>query len=296
MIVQIIINGLILGLVYALVALGFNIIYNATRIFHIAHGAVYVSAAYFYIFFSRIIHGANSPYSQLMIVFLSIICVAGLGISSELLVYRRLRKSQSPLLIYLIASLGFYIVSVNIIAMIFGNETQILSSSNISSYHFAGITVTKMQLIELMASPILITSTIYLLANTILGKVIRAMSDNQTLVQVLGYNSQKYRILILGIGSILAGVASLMVSFDVGVDPQGGLVVFLTASVAVIVGGTNSVYGSIMAAIFIGVIQNLSVWFFSAQWQDAVTFIILIGVLIIRKKGLSDIKLRLEEE
>jgi branched-chain amino acid transport system permease protein len=296
MIFQVIINGLIAGFLYALVALGFNLIYNATRIFHIAHGVVYSSVAYFFLLYSQIFGGFNNLFLQIIIILLSLFSAVFLGITSELLIYRKLRKSGSPLLIYFIASLGFYILIVNLIALLFGNGTQILSSGISSSFSFCTIILTKIQLIEIIVTPLILMAIVYMLKNTILGKVIRAMFDNQTLVQVLGFNVDKYRLIVIGLGSLLAAIASLLVAFDVGVDPQVGMTAFLTAAVAVIIGGVNSVYGTILGAIFLGVIQNLAVWFVSAQWQDTITFLILIIVLLIKKEGLVEIKLRLEEE
>lgn len=295
MIFQVIINGLIAGLIYALIALGFNLIYNATRIFHIAHGVVYTSAAYFFLLFSEIL-GLSNPINQMTVIILSLVSAICLGISSEIFVYRFLRKSDSPLLVYFIASLGFYILVVNLIALSFGNETQILSAGISASISFGNIILTKVQLAEIIIAPVIIAGIIYLLNNTILGKVIRAMYDNQTLVQVLGFNLNKYRLLVIGLGSLLAAIAGLLVAFDVGIDPQVGLIAFLTAAVAVIIGGVNSVYGTIIGAIFLGLVQNIVIWFISAQWQDAVTFLILIIVLLIKKEGLVEIKLRLEEE
>jgi branched-chain amino acid transport system permease protein len=296
MIIQVLINGLIAGLLYALIALGFNIIYNATRIFHIAHGVVYTSAAYFFILYSQILGSFNNLFSQIFVILLSLISTVCLGISSELLIYKKLRKSDSPLLVYFIASLGFYILAVNLIALLFGNETQILSAGVSPSYSFGNIILTKIQLIEIVITPLIILGMVFLLNNSILGRVIRAMFNNQTLVQILGFNLNWYLIIVIGFGSLLAGIASLLVAFDVGIDPQVGLTAFLTAAVAVIVGGVNSIYGTILAAVSLGIIQNLVVWFISAQWQDAITFLILIIVLIIKREGLFEIKLRLEEE
>ena len=296
MIFQVIINGFIAGLLYALIALGFNIIYNATRIFHIAHGVVYTSAAYFFLLYGQILGVNNNLFTQIVVILLSLFSTGCLGISTELLIYRKLRKSDSPLLVYFIASLGFYILVVNLIALLFGNETQILSTGISPSYSIGNIILTKIQLAEIIVSPIILAGMIYLLTKSILGKVIRAMFDNQTFVQVLGFNLNWFRIIIIGLGSLLAGIASLLVAFDVGIDPQVGLAAFLTAAVAVIIGGVNSIYGTILAAVFLGVVQNLVIWFISAQWQDAVTFLILIIVLLIKKEGLVEIKLRLEEE
>jgi len=296
MLIQIIINGFITGLLYSLIALGFNIIYNATRIFHIAHGVVYTSAAYFFLLYNQILGGFNNLFSQILVILLSLISTVCLGISSEILIYKKLRKSDSPLLVYFIASLGFYILAVNLIALLFGNETQILSPGVSPSYSFFTIILSRIQLIEIIITPLILLGMVFLLRNSMLGRVIRAMFDNQTLVQILGFNLNWYRVYVICLGSLLAGIASLLVAFDIGIDPQVGLTAFLTAAVAVIIGGVNSVYGTILAAVFLGIVQNLVVWFISAQWQDAITFLILIIVLLIRKEGLVEIKLRLEEE
>lgn len=297
--IQVIINGLVTGLLYSLIALGFSLIYSGTRAFHIAHGAVYTAGPYFLLAWTgatAVALGGLGVFSFAVVVALSLLSISLLAISFELLVYKPLFKRNAPPLVSFISSLGLYIVIVNLIALIFGNETKILNPQVEPSIEIVGAIVTRIQIIQFAVSASLVLVTLFILTKTSLGRNIRALSNNPTLLSVLGINIEKIRILVFVIGSLLAASSSLLRAFDVGVDPHVGLSAVLTAAVAVIIAGIGSHVGTIIAALLIGIIQNIVVWYTSAQWQDAVTFIILVVILLIRRQGLFSVKLRLEEQ
>jgi branched-chain amino acid transport system permease protein len=298
MLLQVVLNGIIAGCLYAVVALGFSLIYSSTRIFHIAHGAIYTAAVYLFLAvmgISTILSGDSAIIEFIIALTLTIVFICLLASLFEIIIYRPLLRKKAQPLVSLISSLGIYIIGVNIIALIFGNETKILSTSIEPSITFAGLLVTRIQIIQIIVSVLLIASVFLVLHKTSLGRHIRALSDNSVLLNVLGVNINKIRLIVFILGSILAASASLLKAFDVGVDPHVGLTIVLTSAVAVIVGGIGSHYGAVFAAIMIGIVQNLVVWYTSAQWQDAVTYVILAIVLLVRRKGLVEVKLRLEE-
>lgn len=298
MLVQIFLNGLISGLLYALVALGFSLIYSGTRVFHIAHGAIYTASVYLFLAFDflfRILSIEQNLYTLLASLILSLTATSFLAVLFEYFIYRPLMHRNASPLVNLISSLGIYIIVVNLIALIFGNETKILNPEIETSFNIEGIIVTRIQLIQLIVSSIFITLIFIVIGKTTLGRNIRALSDNPALLSVWGINIKKVRLLIFTIGSILAASASLLKAFDVGVDPYVGLSAVLTAAVAIIVGGIGKHHGAVFAALLIGLTQNIVIWYTSAQWQEAVTFVILIIVLLVRKEGLFTSKLRLEE-
>lgn len=290
MIVQVVLNGLIAGLLYALVALGFSLIYSGAKVFHIAHGAVYASAAYFLLAWN-LIPGMPLPLSILLA--LGSACVlAGLF---EILAYRPLARRNASILVTFISSLGLYIITVHLIAIFFGNEPKVINPSIEPVFTLAGIIVTQIQLIQLVTAGLLVTLMLFLLRSTSFGRNIRALSDNSNLASVLGVKVSRVRLQIFVIGSLLAASAALLRAFEVGVDPHIGLSAVLTAAVAVIIGGVGAHGGAVVAAVLIGIVQGVVIWYSSAQWQEAVTFVILIGVLLIRSEGIFSVKLRLEE-
>lgn len=299
MFVQILLNGLISGSLYALVALGFSLIYSSTRIFHIAHGAIYTASVYLFLaaflLFDHLFSDGSSL-TFIMSLLLSFLSVVVLSYLLEKVIYRPLLNRKTAPLVTFITSLGIYIIIVNLIALFFGNETKILSSEIEPSIELVGAIITRIQIIQFIVSLIIIISVFYLLSKTSLGRNIRALSDNSVLLNVIGIDINRIRVVVFIIGSLLASTASLLKAFDVGFDPYIGLSIVLTAAVAVIIGGVGVHIGAVVGALFIGITQNIVIWFTSAQWQDAVTFLILLIVLIVRREGLFAVKLRLEEQ
>ena len=296
---QIILNGFINGLHYALVALGFGLIYNGAKAFHISHGAIYVLAPYLFLTSEFLLTQFHLTHSGTIPLVFSIVFVfISIGIFSyvmEISVYRPLFLKKAPSLATFISSLGLYIILTNIIALFFGNETRILMSGLEPTIKFFGLIVTRIQLIQLSVSLTLIAGVFALLKKTHLGKVIRAISDNATLANVLGVDVKRTRTSIFLLASGLAASAALLKSFEIGVNPYVGLSAVLTGAVAFILGGTGSQVGTILAAVLLGISHNIVVWFLSTQWQDAVTFVALILVLLIRREGLVTLRFRLEE-
>lgn len=295
---QVILNGIVAGLLYSLIALGFSLIYSTTRVFHIAHGAIYTAAVYLFLAATLLMQplfGNADTWSVAFAVFLGLIAVCLLAISFEVFVYRPLSQRNAPPLVPFISSLGLYIIVVNVIALLFGNETKILNPNIEPSFSIAGAIITRIQIVQLITAVVLIVAMFVLLKKTSLGRNIRALSDNSVLASVLGVDVRKVRLIVFALGSLLAASSSLSRAFDVGVDPNVGLSAVLTAAVAVIIGGVGFHLGAVLAALLIGLLQNVVVWYASAQWQDAVTFVILVIVLLVRREGLFAARLRLEE-
>ncbi len=290
MLFQFVANGIVVGCIYALMALGFGIIYKTAKVFHIAHGIVYTASAYI-LYTANILLGLNVFISFVI----SIVVAAFLGIAIEKFVYLPLFKKGAPLSISLISSLGVYIFLVNLIAMIYGNETKVLRPGIEKTYQVADVILTRIQILEVIAFLVLFSMFFLFLKKSKLGKSIEALSNNPTLATVIGMNVSKIRSYVFGIGSLFAGVAANLVALDVGIDPNIGFSAVLTSSVVVIISGTEKFENAALGAFIIGLIQNLVVWQISARWQDAITFIMLIIFLLLRPQGILGRKTRLEE-
>ncbi len=290
MFLQLLVNGLVTGCAYALVALGLGLIYNTTKIFHVAHGVVYTASAYIFYTFARVL-GLNVALSFLIGIGFAVI----LGVCIESFIYWPFFKKKASLSVILISSLGIYIFLVNLIAMIYGNETKILSPGVEKTFNLGSVILTRTQLFEILAFVILFPIFLLILKRTKLGWIIRALADNPDLLTVLGIDIRRLRIYIFALGSFLAGVASGLVALDVGMDPQVGISAFLVAAVAVIIGGVGIFEGAALGAFLIGVLQNLIVWKVSARWTEALTFLVLILFLLLKPEGMLGKRRRLEE-
>ncbi|HEY0073121.1 MAG TPA: hypothetical protein VGB77_03395, partial [Abditibacteriaceae bacterium] len=167
---QLIANGLINGCLCSLMAVSFALIYNTTRIFHVAHGAVYTSAAYLCYFFS-VQRGWSLPAS----ITVTLILIALIGLLMEKLMYAPLERKKASLLVSLISSLGLYIVLVNLVALRWGNETQVLRPGVETTYNWGEVILTRVQLAQVVSALVVIPLVLLLLKCSQLGKMIRAV-------------------------------------------------------------------------------------------------------------------------
>lgn len=287
---QLMVNGLVTGCLYALIALGFAFIYNTTKIFHIAHGAVYVAAVYLFYTFYRLM---DIPVIASILITLPIIAVVGMLI--DRMVHKPLDREKTSLLVHLLSSLGLYIVIVNLIAMFYGNETKVVFPGIQETYRFGGIIITEIQLLIVIVFVIVFGIILMLLHKTNLGKMIRAMRDDSELLSVLGINPYRIRLIVFSLGSILAGIAAILAGMDVGMDPHIGFSAVLNGAVAVIIGGIGFFEGAAAGGFIIGLLQSLIIWQTSARWEEAGTFLLLIIFLLWRPQGLFSSKKRAEE-
>lgn len=289
MILQLLVNGIITGSLISIMAIGFGIIYSTTNFFHIAYGAVYMVAAYsMYTLLSW-----HLPF--IISLILSILFTVIIGILIELLVYKPLYRKKSSQGIYLVSSLGVYILLINIIALIFGNETKLLSYGIEDSIHLGDVILTKIQIAQCITFIILSILSIFFIHYTRIGKTIQAMGCNAKLLEFCGINLQKMRFVVFAIGSFFSGTASILTGLDVGIDPYMGMMPLLNAVTAVILGGIKRIEGIIAGAFFIGITQNLVIWYFSGRWESVVTFSILIIFFLYQSGGIIKIKKRAEE-
>lgn len=287
---QLLANGFVNGCLFALTAFGFALIYNTTRIFHIAHGAIYTVAAYLcYVFLVQLDWGM--PLAIALALFLTGL----LGALTEWFVYAPLERRRASLLVALLSSLGLYIALVNLIAMLFGNETKVLRPGVEATFPFGSIILTRIQLAQVITAFVLLPSLLVFLRVTDWGRKIRALRDNPILVEVIGINRRKVRLFVFSLGSGLAGVSAILSALDVGMDPHIGMPALLTGAVALIVGGVGTFEGPIVGAFLLGILQSLVIWRVSARWMDAVTFGLLIFFLLFRPQGLLGQRRRLEE-
>jgi branched-chain amino acid transport system permease protein len=198
-----------------------------------------------------------------------------------------MRKRNATDLTLLIASLGLYIVLQNIISMIWGDDTKTMRTGEVVEGHpLFGARVTDIQIIIFITSIILMVLLAFMMMKTKFGKSLRALSNDAGLARLSGINSDRYILYAFMIGSFLAAVASIMISFDTDMTPTMGFNALVMGVIAVIVGGINSLPGAALGGLFIGLAQNLGVYWLPSKWQDTIAFGILILFLLFKPYGI----------
>lgn len=287
MIWQFVVNGLITGILYSLLAIGFALVYNTTRIFHIAAAGIYVFAAYMFWFF---VAKAGLPiiYAALVAIVLTML----LSLLSEICVYRPLKNKNASLNVAMIASIGAMTVIINTIAMCFGNETKVVENAILQPLTFGDIIVTTPQKYQALVGAAVLVLFMFTLQRTNWGLRLRALSADETLFETLGYDTKATRVLVFLVSGAFIAIASCLTVYDVGLDPNMGMSVLISAIVAMIIGGVGKFSTCILGGLTLGVLQSLTVYHFASNWQNAVTFFVLLILLFLRPQGIAGYKQR----
>lgn len=283
---QILLNSFVSGLILSLVAIGFTYIFLVTKVFHLAHGGVYVSGGFTCWW---VLTKTNNWF---IAVAAAMAVVSILILLIEKTVYLPLSKKQSKQSISLIASMGLYAVIVNILSLLFGNENRPITNSIVGSFEFGNIIITKVQVTQTIFG---IVSTATFLIYLKLSKsnlALQSVADNETISNVFGINTERARGEVFIAGSMLACVAGILRTVEVGIDPQAGISITLTAAVVAILVSRLNVILIIAFAIALTLLQNSVEWFLNGQWKDIITFLILLLVILFRTEGVISYNLR----
>jgi branched-chain amino acid transport system permease protein len=279
---QLILNGIIAGSIYALIAIGFTVIYRTVKFFHFAHGVVYTAGAYFAYTLIISLH-LNFALS----FFLSIVLAAILGIAIDRFVYYPLRQQNASNLIFLLASFGVVIFIQNLIQLIYGAQILTIRTGPIKEgHHFIGAVITDIQILIVAVSVVLMILLWIFIQSTKLGKAMRAVSDDPVAANVVGINPERIILTSFAIGSALAGSAGILISFETNIEPTMGFSALLKGIIASIIGGIGSIPGAVLGGFFLGLAENIGIWKISAGWKDCIAFAILIIFLLLRPRGI----------
>lgn len=281
MLLQFIINGIIIGSIYAVVSLGFALVYNTTRIFHVSYAALYMFCPYMiYTFYITL------DFPLLLAFLIGILLTMILSVIIEMAVYRPLVNNKSSKNIILVSSIGVMIVLINLIAVFYGNEMKILNPGISKIIEYGNVIITYNQAAQFILSSVVIMAFLIFLKYSRFGIMTRAMRDDTVLCTIFGMNIEKTRIVLFSLSGFFVAIGAGLVAYDVSMDPYVGMPMFLNAVVALIIGGIGRFESPVLGGFIIGIMQSLAVWTFSARWQDAVTFSLLILFLLFRPKGI----------
>jgi branched-subunit amino acid ABC-type transport system permease component len=282
---QLVANSLIAAGTYALIAIGFNLIYGATKFFNMAHGVMAAIGGYTVFFLTTTYAGMNVAVAAVFGIF-----VAGvIGWGLDRIIYRPLRKRRASNMVLLVASLGAFTIIQAVIAMIFTSQFQTLSSAvSERVYQIGGASITETQVVILTSAVLAFALLSLFLKVTMFGKQVRAVSDDDEVAKIVGINTEKIIGWIFFIGSAIAGLGGVLIGFDTGLQPTMGLSLLLKGVIAAIVGGIGSIPGAILGALLLGFAENFGIWKISGEWKDAIAFGLLILFLIFRPKGIIE--------
>ena len=283
-------NGLAVGGIYALIALGYTMVYGVLRLINFAHGDLFTMGAYFGLTLLTSL-GLEGKMSGLLVggllIFMSMGLVAVVGYLLERVAYRPLRNSNR--LAAVVSALGASIFFSNALMLVYGAKSQVYPSGILPSatVGILGIEIPVMRILMFVGTVVLMFLLYWFINRTRIGTAIRAVAIDQGAAKLMGINVNHIISLIFLIGPALGGAAGVMVGLYYGqITYDMGFSFGLKAFTAAILGGIGNIPGAMVGGILLGVIEALGAAYISIAWKDAIAFAVLILILIFRPTGL----------
>lgn len=276
---QVLASGLAMGCIYALIGLGFILIYNATSGLNFAQGELVMLAAF--VFYSMI--GTGAPYGAAALITVGLMAASGF-IFQRLLFYPVRDRS---FLAFIIVTIGFSIFARNLALLIWGPyPLKVPSFFEQSVVNVGTVVLAPEHLFIIAVTMIVLLAQYWLFFFTDLGRRLRATAQNAEVAQLMGIRSGQMIALTFVLSTLLTGVAGVLLAPIFLVDTEMGLNLILKAFIAVIIGGFGSVPGAVVGGIIIGLLEILIAVFISSVYKDAIVFLVLIFFLIVFPQGI----------
>ena len=281
------ISGLNLGSIYALIALGYTMVYGIAKMLNFAHGDIIMVGAY-----SVIVSAVTLKLPPIVAILIAVVVCAVLGVTIEFLAYRPLR--QSPPLAVLITAIGVSYLLQNLALLIFGPEQKSTPALfDLPSLTLGGVTVDGITLLTLGVTAAIMVGLTLFINLTRMGKAMRAVSEDRDAAELMGISVNKTITITFAIGSALAAVASVFFGATYTyIKPTTGSMPGIKAFTAAVFGGIGSIPGAMLGGILLGLIEQLSKVYISTLWSDAVVFGVLVLVLVFKPAGLLGKRVR----
>ena len=275
------INGLSLGSIYAIIALGYTMVYGIAKMLNFAHGDVIMIGSYA-VFMTM----ANSGLPAVVSLIIAIVICTALGVIIEKIAYKPLRKATN--LAVLITAIGVSYFLQNMALLIFGSNPIVFKSViNWKGITVAGLTISGITIITIVTCIIIMLVLTWFVKNTKPGQAMRAVSEDKDAASLMGINVNATISLTFAIGSGLAAIAgALYCSAYPTLTPYTGSMPGIKAFTAAVFGGIGSIPGALIGGLLLGVIEILGKAYISSQLSDAIVFIVLIIVLLVKPAGI----------
>jgi branched-chain amino acid transport system permease protein len=291
MFLQQLMNGLTLGSVYALIALGYSMVYGILELINFAHGEIYMLGAYFGIIFLGLLTAVgltaySLPLALIGTFALSILFCSAYGFTIEKIAYKPLRNA--PRLSPLISAIGVSIFLQNYVMLTQGASDKVFPNLfGTAGFQFMSVRMTYLQLFIILISIILMIGLRLFVRKTKIGKAMRAVAQDKTMASLVGINIDTIISVTFIIGSGLAAAAGVMVAMYYGlVNYFIGYIAGIKAFTAAVLGGIGSIRGALFGGILLGLIESLGGSYISSEYKDAYAFILLIIILLVKPGGL----------
>lgn len=279
--IQTLISGLSLGSIYALIALGYTMVYGIAKMLNFAHGDVIMIGAY-----AGIVTVASLGLNPVVAIFVSVVICALLGMLIEFLAYKPLRQA-SPLSV-LITAIGVSYLLQNLALIIFGSQQKAYPQvAELPSFNVGGVNIDGITILTLVITAVIMVALTFFINKTKLGKAMRAVSEDKSAAALMGISVNRTITLTFAIGSALAAFASAFYGMAyVYIKPTTGAMPGIKAFTAAVFGGIGSIPGAMLGGILLGIIEQFSKTYISTLWADAIVFGVLIVVLVVKPTGL----------
>lgn len=280
-ILQQLINGLSLGSIYALLALGYTMVYGIIKLINFAHGDVYMLGAFWGYYMINTFHVGFWTALILSMIFCAII-----GVIVEFLAYRPLR--DSPRIVVLITAIGVSFLLENGMSYLFSSSPRDFPQAMVMHrYHLGSLSISNVQVLILVTSIVLMILLQLIIKRTRMGKAMRAVSVDPEAAQLIGINVDHTISFTFALGSALAGAAGVMIGlYYNSIDPLMGMTPGIKAFVAAVLGGIGLIPGAALGGFVIGLVETAVQAMGFSAFRDAAVYAILIVILIIRPAGI----------
>ncbi|GLY01953.1 MULTISPECIES: branched-chain amino acid ABC transporter permease [Actinoplanes] len=303
------VDGLSKGAIYALIALGYTLVYGVLRLINFAHSEVFMVGTFAVLGVWTALGVENNPPIGQAILFLLIgfvvaaIASGGTALAIERIAYRPLRRKNAPPLIFLITAIGVSLILVEVFGLLlpdllgkaipsmFGRARQIVGMPTIiqqeTLFTIGNTQITNVQVIVVVSALVMMALLDWFINKTRYGRGVRAVAQNPETAALMGVNQERVIMLIFVLGGIMAGAAALLWSMRFGITQNSiGFVLGLKAFTAAVLGGIGNLRGALLGGLVLGVVEVYGATLFSSQWEDVIAFVILIVILMFRPTGL----------
>ena len=281
--IQHVVNGLIVGSIYALMAIGFAMVFSLLGLINFSHGQIFMLGSFIALFVTRYISG-----NLFIVLFLTMVFISVVGIGVERIAIRPLRERKAARASSLITTLGVGIFIENMIIVIYGADHQSFRPPfAVRFFNIHGVFISSLDIIIVVTTLVLLILISLLMYKTKYGTVIRACSQDFEATSLMGVNVGRIIAGVFAIGSIFAAIGGILIGYYFNsVDPGMGTIVGLKGFTASVLGGTGMISGAVLGGIVLGLLESVGAAIFTAQYRDIIAFASLILILLFKPEGL----------
>jgi len=275
---QQIINGIAIGGVYVLIALGLTTVFGILGIAHFAHGSVSMFGGYLTYFFV-----VTKGFPLIVAILIALVVGIVLGMLIELLAYRPVRNANH--INAFIVALGLTMMVEGLNLEFFGHEQVVIPTDMSRVFNIGGVTIPELRLLIIAAALLILAMTVFV-EKTKTGQAIRAVAENRDAAILMGVNVKTIPLIVFAVSTALGVCAGVMVGSLFAIAPGIGEGLVVKGFAVLILGGLGSIPGAVVGGLVLGITEALAAGFISSAYKDVIAFIVMIGVLLLRPQGL----------